>query len=252
MTETPIQDKRIEMKYMLDAKLSADVRQWAREHLGVDQHCSDSISDSYEVNTLYLDTPNFDLFNRTWVVGRSKHRIRRYGDESTLWVESKRKKGNVVRKNRTAASEAEVFSRLSAPSGETTWCGEWFSQRLYERQLQPAVQVYYRRFARTAVLDGESLRLTIDSHLQGSPACGWSVPSAANSDQCFRRLDAIDGEILELKFHNQMPHHFKELLRTFAIPATGFSKYRTAVEAAGVAHLPSLFWCKHQAYEASA
>lgn len=230
MAETQVHDKRIELKYMLDPELSLKVRQWARDHLGVDAHCHDALSDHYDVHTLYLDTPQLDLFHRTGDVGKAKHRIRRYGDEATLWVETKRKQGNVVHKNRTAASEAEVMDRLTNPSDSTSWCGDWFSARISQRRLRPTIQVHYRRFARTSTIAGESLRLTIDSELQSSPATGWQVASTAdhlNRD----RHHAAHVEILELKFHNRMPPLFKELLRTFAIPATGFSKFRTGIDA---------------------
>ncbi len=230
MAETHVHDKRIELKYMLDAKLSTEVRAWAREHLGVDAHCNDSLGDSYDVNTLYLDTPELDLYYRTGNIGKAKHRIRRYGDELTLWVETKRKKANVVNKNRTATSEDEVISRLSNLTDQTPWCGDWFAARIIERRMQPTVQVHYRRFARTSTLGGESLRLTIDSQLQARPDDGWNVVSTSENANR-ERINATDAEILELKFHNQMPHLFKELLRTFAIPATGFSKFRTAIDA---------------------
>ncbi len=230
MTEIQVHDQRIELKYLLDADLSQQVRQWARERLGVDAHCSDTFGDSYDVTTLYLDTPELDLFHRTGEIGKAKHRIRRYGDEPTLWVETKRKKSDVVNKNRTATNDGEVVARLSDLSDPTAWCGSWFATRVSERRLQPTVQVHYRRFARTSTLGGENMRLTIDSQLQASAADGWNVAStsdAANQD----RIRATDAEILELKFHNTMPVLFKELLMTFAIPVTGFSKYRTAVNA---------------------
>ncbi len=234
MTEQHIQDKRIELKYLLDAHLAMEVRRWAREHLGVDAHCNPLLGDSYEVNTLYLDSPELDLYYRTPEIGRTKHRIRRYSDEATLWVETKRKRSNVVNKNRTATSEAELIAHLTETQSaydnpSNGWCGDWFIDRLKERRLQPTVQVHYRRFARTSVLGGECLRLTIDSHLQASRAEGWNVGSSTDVNRCLR-YSATDTEILELKFHNQMPHLFKDLLRAFSIPATKFSKYRTAVQ----------------------
>jgi VTC domain len=232
MIETQIHDQRIEMKYLLDAKLSIDVRAWAREHLGVDSHCNASLDDSYDVNTLYLDTPELDLFHRTGTIGSAKHRVRRYGDETTLWIETKSKKKNVVQKNRTAASEDECLTHLSDLTNDSPWCGDWFTGRIIERRLQPTVQVHYRRFARMSTLGGESLRLTIDSQLQSSPANGWNI--ASTSDRCdpSRRFSSASAEVLELKFHRRMPHLFKELLRTFAIPLASFSKYRTACVAA--------------------
>ncbi|TWU35730.1 VTC domain protein [Novipirellula aureliae] len=230
MTENQVQNKRIELKYLIDADLSQEIRAWAREHLGVDSHCDDAMGDSYEVNTLYLDTPELDLFYGTSKVGKAKHRIRRYGDNATLWVETKRKKSYVVNKNRTAASEEETVSRLTNLADQSPWCGDWFAARIIERRMHPTIQVHYRRFARTSTLSTNHLRLTIDSRLQTSPANGWNVASTSDRANQSQRVSATDVEILELKFQNQMPHLFKELLRTYAIAETGFSKYRTSVK----------------------
>lgn len=255
MTNTRPAIKRIEMKFQLDTSLAAEVQDWARDHLGVDENCNVDSGDSYDINTLYLDTPELDLLHRTGEVGAAKHRIRRYGNEQTLWVETKRKKKQVVRKNRTAVFESDLMPRLIAcPTGvlvsdkpampsvdrcgeQSTgaesadlWCGDWFLDRIVERRLQPTIQIAYRRFARTSCIDGENLRLTIDSQMTAAASAGWNVPSTTQSHA---RAATAFGEfqILELKFHDRMPHLFKHLLTTFPIPATGFSKYRTAMQA---------------------
>ncbi len=229
MTASQVHNKRIELKYLLDTRLSLEVRQWACENLGVDGHCSECLGDSYEINTLYFDTPELSLFHRLSNAGKTKHRIRRYGDETTLWVETKRKKGNVVFKNRTASNESDVTGRLLNLGDDSPWCGDWFASRILERHLQPTIQVHYRRFARTSTLDGQGMRLTIDSRLQASPANSFNVASSSDKVNRELRTNAASVEILELKFQNSMPHLFKQLLRMFSIPATGFSKYRTAV-----------------------
>lgn len=226
--------QRIEMKFQVDAQRSAEVQAWAREHLGVDENCNSASGDSYDIHTLYLDTPHLDLFHRTGVVGAAKHRIRRYGCEQTLWVETKRKKKLVVRKNRTAVFESDLRSHLINPPADRIasgdrWCGDWFIDRIARRRLQPAIQISYRRFARTSMIDNQNLRLTIDSDITAGPVDGWCVTKGPKAS--FRSIGEF--EILELKFHNQMPHLFKELLRTFAIPATGFSKYRTGMRMVG-------------------
>ena len=259
MNDNLKQDIRIELKYVLDEPLAQRVKEWARQQLGVDPHCSASLVDSYDVHTLYLDTPELDLYHRTGVAGQSKHRIRRYGHEKMLWLESKRKKKDVVRKNRTVVSEEEVFQHLivkaadaaegitacldspsssqhsgSLPSEQPqVWCGDWFNERMTERRLQPAIQVHYRRFARTATIHDENLRLTIDSQLQASRVDGWHDTLIANHPSHASRFNLSPVHILELKFHNHMPLLFKELLSKFAIPAGGFSKFRTAVSTLG-------------------
>ncbi|MEZ6134836.1 MAG: polyphosphate polymerase domain-containing protein [Pirellulaceae bacterium] len=239
MNATPPMDRRIELKYLLSEPLVQQVTGWAREHLGIDAHCCDRLVDSYDVHTLYLDSPNMDLYHRTGVAGSAKHRIRRYGHEPTVWLECKRKKNNVVRKHRTAVPDEQAFEQLSCrlpnePENDRTWCGEWFAKRMADRGLQPAIQVHYRRFARTATLANESLRLTIDSQLQASRVEGWHdslINSRSNNEV---RRDAPTVHILELKFHNRMPKLFKELLTQFLIPASRFSKYRTAVNTWGL------------------
>jgi hypothetical protein len=225
------QERRIELKYMLDDQLALQVKQWAREHLGFDPHCTDEAGEHYDVDTLYLDTAQLDLYNRSGAAGRAKHRVRCYGNQPLIWLETKRKIKSTVYKNRTAIPHAELHTLATAVEGSSAvqgWCGRWFLDRINRRDLQPAVQVAYCRFVRAAVIDGRHLRLTIDSGLSAQRANGWAP---ATVDQGIR-INAP--QVLELKFYNRMPHLFKELLRTFTIPASGFSKYRTAVEACGL------------------
>ncbi|MEM6471307.1 MAG: polyphosphate polymerase domain-containing protein [Planctomycetota bacterium] len=217
--------KRIELKFRLNHSIAKDVRAWARDHLGVDECCRDD--DTYRINSLYLDTPDRDMFYRTGKVGRTKHRLRRYGNESTLWLETKRKKKRVVQKSRTAVFDHD-FMPTRIGTMDATWCGDWFINRIIERQMQPAVQVAYRRFARTCFADGHRLRLTIDDAMCARRPLGWQV---FGESECQRQRGLQFGqhEVLELKFDKAMPPLFKELLRTFELPATSFSKYRTAV-----------------------
>ncbi|MFG0287856.1 MAG: polyphosphate polymerase domain-containing protein [Rhodopirellula sp. JB044] len=249
MTYTNPRLRRVEMKFMLDADLSEQVREWAIDRLGVDENCAADGSNSYDIQSLYLDTPDHDLYHRTGVIGKAKHRVRRYGSDEMLVLETKRKKNMVVRKNRTAVFESDFASGVlnlsrqsgggvaesNETSGETDepWCGDWFLKRIAERRLFPATQIAYRRFARTSTVNGENLRLTIDSKMVARSPRGWSVAMPGDvrrADTCsgFRSLGEF--EILELKFENQMPHLFKELLRSFPIPGTRFSKFRTAMQ----------------------
>ncbi len=256
--ESKANDKRIEMKFLLDAPLSTRARAWAREHLGVDANGNVDGGDSYDLNTLYLDTAELDVFHRTGVAGLTKHRIRRYANDTVLWLETKRKKQMVVSKSRTVVAESELSARLATVTDPAAveavndpWCGDWFLQRVAKRALRPMVQVSYRRFARTAIIAGESLRLTIDSHMRARPVDGWRVAhnSAVGKTSAYQAaeppneaLSPYNGElpfgesqILELKFHNHMPQLFKQLLLSLAIPTSGFSKYSHAVQALGLA-----------------
>lgn len=223
--------KRIEMKFLLDEELSLQVQSWARDHLGIDQASSSDSGEPYNVNTLYLDTPQRDVLHETGRVGRTKHRIRRYGNESMLWVETKRKKKMVVRKNRTTLFESD-FAPQRTPTADDPRCDDWFVERLASRNLQPAVRLAYRRFARTSTINNQNIRLTIDSHMVAAPVDRWSVPKTSPFHRCQLMPFGLH-QVLELKFTGVMPVLFKQLLQTFTIPASGFSKYRAAMNAIG-------------------
>lgn len=219
--------KRIEMKFRLDAELAEQVKDWARDHLGIDSNCVAATGDTYDINTLYLDTAELDLLHATGRIGRTKHRVRRYADEQTLWLETKRKKRMVVKKNRVAVHELD-FSGERSTCPQDPWCGDWFLDRIQHKGLQPVVQIAYRRFARTSVISGQNVRLTIDDSMTASSSAGWKVPSTSHF---VPHVEFGDCKVLELKFNGPTPPIFKDLLRTFTIPASGFSKYRDAMQA---------------------
>lgn len=240
MTEEPSPDVRVELKYVIDEPQVQAIHQWARQRLGVDPHCSPELVDSYDVHTLYLDTPQLDVYHRSGTAGATKHRIRRYGNDGTLWLECKRKKQNVVRKNRIAVPECEVWNRIvvgTASAGQA-WCGDWFVERIARRQLEPALEVHYRRFARMARCEAGSVRLTIDSQLQTNQVNGWQGAPLLNRSLPTDRRNLAPVHILELKFNNHMPHSFKELLTEFPLALSGFSKYRAAISTCGLNAAP--------------
>ena len=231
MTVTAKQfEKRIELKYPIPSELADQVRAWAREHLDRDPHGTDAQGDSYEVHTVYFDTPHLDLYHRTAVVGRTKYRVRRYGDESHLWLESKSKKRSVVRKQRTLVDRQELVTRISSEDETghtipTEWPGDWFVERTDAIGMRPTINLSYQRFARTASREGRSLRLTIDRELRAVSEASWE-PRAMDPLSC---QPLVTTEVLELKFDTFMPHLFKQLLQEFPIVSRGFSKYRTAM-----------------------
>ncbi len=240
-------DKRIELKFVINSSLAGELRDWARSHLQPDPLAAAAVpgSDSYPISTLYLDTPELDLYHRTRDAGRTKHRLRRYGTERRLWLESKKKIKSVVVKRRTCIDEDELSylrcfprvvslenandqasqTRPDLACDSLDWAGQWFRQKVHDRKLLPSAMVYYERFARIGGLPGDSLRFTIDRGLKGERYHAWDVPATVPDSL----RNSVDQEILELKFCSVMPAEFKELLASFPLLATGFSKYRTCL-----------------------
>lgn len=229
-------DRRIELKFQVSHEQADRIRGWARAHLESDDHSDATLGDGYYINSLYLDTQNLDVFHRRKQVIVGKHRLRRYGLESLVWLETKRKSNDVVRKRRTCVNEQEVgrlwqeptVDMISIRDGAETqqlWKGEWFRRRLVSAGLRPVTIVRYERFARVGECATGQFRLTIDNHIRAQSASGWSIPGFAIEGE-----DLLpDAEILEFKFTDFVPPLLRQLMFEESLQVASFSKYRSAV-----------------------
>jgi hypothetical protein len=139
-----------ELKFLIDENRAERIIEWARIHLNADPHAGGAHGDGYLVNSLYLDTPAMDVFHRSELYQRRKYRLRRYGNDSKVWLEVKKKNKGLVRKHRVWVPESEIEYRVSGTL-DPHWDGAWFRRRLDEHTLRPVCQVTYRRFARVGM-----------------------------------------------------------------------------------------------------
>jgi hypothetical protein len=210
-----------EMKFLVSSDLADQIRGWARGHLRPDPYAGGETGDGYRITSLYFDNEPFDVFHRRGSYGRSKFRIRRYGQEEVAFLERKLKTRGLLTKRRSVVKLDEL-ERLSEPEAKKDWAGYWFHRRLLARGLNPVCQVSYRRTARVAMTPYGPIRLTLDDNLRALPAAGvWFSEQEATP-----LMD--DGIILELKFRFGMPALFKYLVEEFALTPQPFSKYRLA------------------------
>lgn len=221
--------KRYELKFTVTTNLAAEIQDWALENMGPDPFLADREEDSYRVTSLYLDTPQFGIFHRQPESENRKYRVRRYGDSSTVWLEVKRKKGDLVRKKRTWIDEREVPNltnhQASVDEPESDNSDHWFRSRIKRFELQPCTWIEYRRFARVDESASSGARLTIDREIRCLTAREWNVPSGLGA-----AASPITSNCqLELKFCNTMPMLFKSLMNKFSLARSVLSKYRTSV-----------------------
>jgi hypothetical protein len=248
-----------EMKFLVSSELAAQIRGWARGHLSPDPYAGGEAGDGYQITSLYFDTEPFDVFHRRGSYGRSKFRIRRYGEGEVAFLERKLKTRGLLTKRRSIV-KLEELERLSALEATKDWAGYWFHRRLLARGLSPVCQISYRRTARVAMTPNGPIRLTLDDNLRALPAAGmWFsdnefVPlmehlagdpgMGRSADSLVREFPAAgmcghgcprsemplmnDQIILELKFRYGMPALFKYLVEEFALTPQPFSKYRLA------------------------
>ena len=219
-----------EIKFLLGSATADLVTEWARVHMARDPVAACDERELYPVHSVYLDTPTLGVFGRAGALRTRKYRLRRYGNEDTIWLERKAKVRGRVKKRRTAISEQE----LACLYGETPpahWPGQWFRRRVQLRQLQPACSVTYERFARVGLTPEGPIRLTLDRAIGGiglkdSDLSGWEVPRGSLAE--LQRLSGLC--ILELKYPMSLPALFKVVMSDFALQPLKVSKFRTCMQ----------------------
>lgn len=222
-----------ELKFPVAPGALEPVLGWLRSQLAADPHGGGEFGDVYDVRSLYLDTPAFDVYHRRGSFGRAKFRLRCYGDAPVLFLERKLKRDGVVRKRRVTVDPEEI-GRLGVAVNGAVWPGAWFHHRLAVRGLRPVVMMNYRRVARWGVLPEGVVRVTLDRELRAVPASSFEVPGRVTSPDLFE-----SGGVLEVKFSAELPFVVRTMVAELKLQVGGFSKYRMGVSRCGlVAGLP--------------
>ena len=215
----------VEHRFVVDDGTAAEILSWARVELAPDPHGSGSHQDAYSVTTRYLDSPTFDTFLRRGSYGRAKYRMRRYGEDTAVFVERKLRTASVLAKRRSRVS-LDALEQCPCPCDGVP---AWFSRRVALRSLSPVCLIAYNRVARQLVFGDRVARLTIDSNICVTVAehASFTVDGG---------IPLLSGQsIVELKYQDHPPVIFKALADRFIMSPRKISKYRGAVEALGLA-----------------
>lgn len=216
-----------ETKYVINHALADEIRAWARTHLEADPNGTGPHADTYDITTLYLDTPDFDVYRRNGSYARGKYRIRRYGESDAFFLERKLKVDGKVRKRRTQLALPQL-AELETAHPDPAWSGYWYHRRMQARRLEPVCQLTYNRLARMAHSERGPIRLTMDDNIQATEAHSFAFRSPVDGP----RVHA-DNIILELKYVRPLPAVFTNLVVEFGLKPTTASKYREAASALG-------------------
>ena len=215
-----------EMKFLLDEVQARDVERLIAGRLAPDPHGEPALENAYRISTIYCDTPAFDVFRRLGPHRRRKYRLRRYGDESLIYLERKTKRGERVRKRRSTIDRREL-DVLCGFSTDTEWPGSWFHRQLVRRRLEPVCCVRYLRTAYVGLGDEGPLRLTFDRHIRGTLVRDWDLNPASDGTPVWEGL-----VVCEFKFRGSLPGVFKSAIESLALAPSGASKYRNCFQAA--------------------
>jgi hypothetical protein len=208
-----------EIKFLVPAEMGLQIQDWARQALEPDPSGKGPTGDQYATTSLYYETPGFDVFHQKESYGRAKYRIRRYGMDPYIFLERKFRTDRLLAKRRTSVP-LEGLERLGEERADPAWLGYWFHRRILTRGLKPLVQVSYDRTARLGDSPTGPIRLTIDTNLRVLPLPDRAFLPGVG-------LPLVEGKsILELKYVQDLPVLFKELVERFAISPGRVSKYR--------------------------
>lgn len=216
--------KRIEKKYLLTEVQYQTLRRRIASRMGTDAYSHSTI------RNIYFDTPNYLLVRRSMdkPVYKEKLRLRCYDlpkEDSTAFIEIKKKYDQVVYKRRIKMSYAQAIDYLcngDRPPKDSQILREidWF-QHLYTG-ISPAMVISYDRFA---VFEKENpdFRLTLDSNIL------WRDYDLDLTRGVYGNSLLKSGEhLMEIKIPDAMPLWMCHELEYAGIYPASYSKYGNA------------------------
>ena len=243
-----LQSSRFEMKYIINERCAAGIRDFVHSYLEPDQFADPNQGNSYRISSLYLDNSELFLYRQT-VVGeknRFKLRIRFYDDnpDGPAFLEIKRRVTDVILKQREKVTRDGAFHLLGGKSPDRSWMmGENGDAKAGKALLNfcelsdslGAVGVIYVSYRREAYVspNGNSIRVTFDRQLLGSPyqqGTRLSLPTQGAR----AKVGNGDKVILELKFTDRFPEWMREMMQAFNLCRTSVPKYIHCIDTMGI------------------
>lgn len=212
--------KRVEVKYLIPADKAAAFRAAMDPYMQLDEYGLTTIQNIYfdtEDNTLIrrsLDKPSY----------KEKLRLRSYGvpgNDSTVFVEIKKKVGGVVYKRRAAMSLAEANDFLlkgRMPQADSQIIRELAYFRSFYKPV-PRLFIAYDREAFYGKQD-PALRMTLDRNIRFRDEDMDLTKGSAGT-----LLDEEGGILLEIKCNGALPLYVTRILTALRIFPVSFSKY---------------------------
>jgi len=217
-----------EVKFLIHDTIAKQVEEWAVASMDRDGYADPRNNWSYQTTTLYLDTPQRDVFHRAEGHRKRKFRLRRYGSETRIYLERKTRQGDRVAKRRCDVPMAELCT-LTNGCADAKWPGLWFRERVISTPLQPTCLLTYDRTAFVKLTADGPLRLTLDRRIRGMGCSDWDLTPLDSGHAILP-----EHVICEFKFRGAMPNLYKDVIHALQLEAGSVSKYRRMMLATGV------------------
>ncbi len=235
------QFERLELKYLVDESIAAQIRSAIAPFCEPDPY-NGSFGRGYYIGSLYFDSPDLAFYRakERRDQDRLKLRARVYDDTGHVSLEIKRKRGDVVWKQRALVTRegfmdaAQGFGRTVSGSARQEEVLERFAHTFAQFGAEPKLMVEYEREAYASQMDAYA-RVTFDRAITAYATDRWSFAEhgeqATALETRLQEHTAASPMILELKSELFMPTWMTNLIRDFELMRVGYSKYNTAVRA---------------------
>ena len=241
--------ERLELKYLVDESVAEQIRGDIAPFCHPDAHnptrTPGAPNRGYEVDSLYLDTPNL-AFYRAKERGdaeRLKLRIRGYANTPYAILECKRRIADVIDKTRVTVDrkDAELAAHGFVDPGpdhpEARSFLSDFAATLARSGAGPALLLRYQREAYVSEVDHYA-RVTFDRAIEAIRSDVWSLDAPrgcwSRFNEHWMREEAHRRVVLELKCHSSIPWWMTDLIRKHALKRQSFSKYSIGTHLTGI------------------
>jgi hypothetical protein len=239
-----MQTSRFELKYIVDERQAAILREYMRGYLVPDPYAKPEEGNAYWVYSLYCDSPQLNLYksSKEGHKNRFKLRIRFYDDNPRhpVFLEIKRRLGDVVKKERAGMQRDAVQKFLLGTQLKLTdllpgqnlekvpTALNNFTSLYNSIGAMGCVYVYYHREAYVAP-DNDAVRVTFDRKIQA----GRFLHTNSLYPPQNGLLADIPGIVLELKFTDRYPIWMEELVGALNLWRIPMAKYVACVQKIG-------------------
>jgi len=236
-----LQGSRYELKYVLDEALVKSLREFSSSYLTPDEHADAARNWEYDVHSLYLDSPTYELCRSTMrgQKNRFKLRIRFYdfSAESPAFFEIKRRVSDVILKRRAKVRRKAVGELLAGhwpernhlcdPKDDQGFGAlEQFCSLRSMLAADGKVFVSYLREAYVTPRD-DTVRVTFDRLIRATPHDGRALLDLTGRRGLYPKVKGI---VLELKFTDRFPNWMRQMVEIFDLQRVSMAKYVSCVE----------------------
>lgn len=221
-----------EIKYLIPNRDLPRVRKAIKSYLTLDKYAGPKENPDYTVHSIYLDTWDLKFYSQKidGIRKRVKVRIRGYNtvkDDSIIFLELKRKKNDIIFKNRYPCLFKNANCILNR---EDVVENVIFKQNPLDKErfifnyltlcLKPIIMISYEREAYQYKFD-DSLRITFDKNVRSSKA---NNINSLKRDNFY--LPTFENEtIFEIKSSKPFPDWVLNVIKRFGLQRRSVSKY---------------------------